>query len=78
MNIEDLKSIMDAFDPASLLPEMEGVLNALTVAVRLWHGVRGSLAVYPATGGHHMDCAGFGADGCHVYPDPEVWPAGCL
>ena len=25
MNIEDLKSIMDAFDPASLLPEMEGV-----------------------------------------------------
>ena len=35
MNIEDLKSIMDAFDPASLLPEMEGVLNALTVAVRL-------------------------------------------
>ena len=35
MNIEDLKSIMDAFDPASLMPEMEGVLNALTVAVRL-------------------------------------------
>ena len=35
MNIEDLKSIMDAFDPASLLPELEGVLHALTVAVRL-------------------------------------------
>jgi len=35
MNIEDLKSIMDAFDPASLLPEMESVLNALTVAVRV-------------------------------------------
>jgi len=35
MNIEDLKSIMDAFDPASLLPEMEGVLNVLTVAVRV-------------------------------------------
>jgi len=35
MNIEDLKSIMDAFDPASLLPEMEGVLTVLTAAVRL-------------------------------------------
>ena len=35
MNIEDLKSIMDAFDPASLLPEMEGVLSVLTAAVRL-------------------------------------------
>ena len=35
MNIEDLKSIMDAFDPASLLQELEGVLHALTVAVRL-------------------------------------------
>ena len=35
MNIEDLKSIMDAFDPASLLPELEGVLNVLTVAVRI-------------------------------------------
>ena len=35
MNIEDLKSIMDAFDPASLLPEMESVLHTLTVAVRL-------------------------------------------
>ena len=35
MNIEGLKSIMDAFDPASLLPELEGVLNALTVAVRI-------------------------------------------
>ena len=35
MNIEDLKSIMDAFDPASLLPEMESVLNGLVNAVRL-------------------------------------------
>ena len=35
MNIEDLKSIMDAFDPASLLPEMESILNVLTVVVRL-------------------------------------------
>ena len=35
MNIEDLKSIMDAFDPASLLPELEGVLNVLVYAVRL-------------------------------------------
>ena len=35
MNIEDLKSIMDAFDPASLLPEMESILNVLVDAVRL-------------------------------------------
>ena len=35
MNIEDLKSIMDAFDPASLLPELEGILNVLVYAVRL-------------------------------------------
>ena len=35
MNIEDLKSIMDAFDPASLLPEMESVLRVLISAVRL-------------------------------------------
>ena len=35
MNIEDLKSIMDAFDPASLLPELESVLNLLVDAVRL-------------------------------------------
>ena len=35
MNIEDLKSIMDAFDPASLLPEMESILNVLVGAVRL-------------------------------------------
>ena len=35
MNIEDLKSIMDAFDPASLLPEMEGVLSVLVRIVRI-------------------------------------------
>ena len=34
MNIEDLKSIMDAFDPASLLPEMESILTVLVDAVR--------------------------------------------
>ena len=35
MNIEDLKSIMDAFDPASLLPELGSVLNVLVYAVRI-------------------------------------------
>ena len=34
MNIEDLKSIMDAFDPASLLPELERILTMLVSAVR--------------------------------------------
>ena len=35
MNIEDLKSIMDAFDPASLLPELESILDILVYAVRI-------------------------------------------
>lgn len=35
MNIEDLKSLMDAFDPASLLPEINGVLDAVVYAVRI-------------------------------------------
>ena len=35
MNIEDLKSLMDAFDPASLLPELSSVLDVLLYAVRI-------------------------------------------
>lgn len=35
MNIEDLKSLMDAFDPAALLPELNGVLDAVLYAVRI-------------------------------------------
>ena len=35
MNIEDLKSLMDAFDPASLLPELDSVLDTVLYAVRL-------------------------------------------
>jgi len=34
MNIEDLKGLMDAFDPASLLPELSGILDAVVWAVR--------------------------------------------
>lgn len=35
MNIEDLKSLMDAFDPASLLPELDSVLDVILYAVRI-------------------------------------------
>ena len=35
MNIEDLKSLMDAFDPASLLPELNSVLDVVVYAVRI-------------------------------------------
>ena len=35
MNIEDLKSLMDAFDPASLLPELNGILDTVLYAVRI-------------------------------------------
>ena len=35
MNIEDLKSLMDAFDPASLLPELDSVLDTVLYTVRL-------------------------------------------
>ena len=35
MNIEDLKSLMDAFDPASLLPELNSVLDVVLYAVRI-------------------------------------------
>ena len=35
MNIEDLKSLMDAFDPAALLPELNGILDTVLYAVRI-------------------------------------------
>ena len=35
MNIDDLKGLMDDFDPASLLPEMEGLLEGIAGVVRL-------------------------------------------
>ena len=35
MNIEDLKGLMDGFDPAALLPELEGILSGLSGLVRL-------------------------------------------
>ena len=35
MSIDDLKSLMDAFDPASLLPDVAEILDFLTAAVRL-------------------------------------------
>ena len=34
MNIEDLKSILDAFDPGALLPEMDALLGTLVSVVR--------------------------------------------
>ncbi len=35
MNIDDLKSLMDGFDPAALLPELEGLMGTLVSAVRI-------------------------------------------
>ncbi len=35
MSIDDLKSLMDAFDPASLLPELDSVLGVMGSAVRI-------------------------------------------
>ena len=35
MSIEDFKGLMDAFEPASLLPELEPILGKLAVAVRI-------------------------------------------
>ena len=35
MNIDGLKSLMDAFDPASLLPELDSVLGVAGSAVRI-------------------------------------------
>ena len=34
MNIEDLKGLLDGFDPAALLPELDSLLGALTVVIR--------------------------------------------
>ena len=35
MNIEDLKSLMDSFDPASLLPELDSILGDIAFVVRV-------------------------------------------
>ncbi len=35
MNVDDLKSLMDAFDPASLLPELNSILDLVLYAVRI-------------------------------------------
>ena len=35
MTIDDLKSLMDAFEPASLLPDAETVLGILVIAARI-------------------------------------------
>ena len=35
MSIEDFKGLMDAFEPASLLPELEPILGKLAVVVRI-------------------------------------------
>ena len=35
MNIDDLKSLMDAFDPAALLPEAQVILDFLVKAARI-------------------------------------------
>ena len=35
MNIEDLKGLMDGFDPASLLPELDGILEGIVSLARI-------------------------------------------
>ena len=35
MSIDDLKSLMDAFDPATLLPELDSMMGILATAMRL-------------------------------------------
>ena len=35
MNIEDLKGLMDDFDPATLLPEMDGLLEGIASVARI-------------------------------------------
>lgn len=35
MNIEDLKGLMDAFDPSTLLPELDSVMGWVEFAVRI-------------------------------------------
>ncbi len=35
MNFDDIKSLLDAFDPASLLPEVDAVLSTVSGAMRI-------------------------------------------
>ena len=35
MNVEDLKGLMDEFDPASLLPELDGILEGIVSLARI-------------------------------------------
>lgn len=35
MNIEDLKGLMDAFDPASLLPELDSIMGWIELVMRV-------------------------------------------
>ncbi len=35
MNIDNLRSLMDSFDPAALLPELDSLMGALAVAMRI-------------------------------------------
>ena len=35
MNIEDLKGLMDGFDPAALLPELDGILEGIISLARM-------------------------------------------
>ena len=35
MSIDDLKSLMDAFDPASLLPELDSIMGWIELAMRV-------------------------------------------
>ena len=35
MNIEDLKGLMDGFDPAALLPELDGILEGIVSLARM-------------------------------------------
>ena len=35
MNIEDLKGLMDEFDPASLLPELDSILEGIVLVARI-------------------------------------------
>ena len=44
MNIEDMKGLLDAFDPASLLPELDGIL-ALLVTLARWAVMIGPAAL---------------------------------
>ena len=35
MNVEDLKGLMDGFEPANLLPELDGILASLSQVARI-------------------------------------------